>query len=271
MAECSQAESRASRRLCRPAVVHCSIHDEQNLYTINLIILLEHIDEAKGHERGQRRVRKIERRKTATMTDSRIVIFDLGGVVIDWNPRYLYRKLFRGDEIAVEHFLATVCTSAWNEEQDAGRPFAEGCAALKRLHPDRAEFIDAWFEQYEDMLGGEIPGTVEVLRELRSRRIPTYALSNWSAETFPIALRRFECLSWFKGVLLSGEVKLLKPDPRIFEVFAQTFQIDPSQAIFIDDRRDNVEAAIEFGMRGIVFTDSQGLRAELAAAGLVGD
>jgi 2-haloacid dehalogenase len=205
------------------------------------------------------------------MTRDCVAVFDLGGVVIDWNPRYLYRKLFNGNETAMERFLAAVCTSSWNEQQDAGRSFAEACGSLKRLHPDKAELIDAWFQRYEEMLGGEIPGTVDILRELRSRSVPIYALSNWSAETFPIAVNRFECLSWFNGVLLSGEVKVLKPDRRIFEIFLDTFRIEPSRAIYIDDRSENVEAAIELGMFGILFSDSCGLRAELTRAGVIVD
>ena len=200
-----------------------------------------------------------------------VAIFDLGGVVIDWNPRYLYRKLFNDNETAMEDFLATVCTSSWNAQQDAGRSFVDGCDSLKQLHPDKAKLIDAWFQRYEEMLGGEIPGTVDILRELRSRSVPIYALSNWSAETFPIALNRFECLSWFNGVLLSGEVKVLKPDRRIFEIFFDTFRIEPSRGIYIDDRSENVEAAIELGMRGVVFRDSRALRAELTGAGVIVD
>jgi 2-haloacid dehalogenase len=205
------------------------------------------------------------------MAHNCVAIFDLGGVVIDWNPRYLYRKLFNGDETAMEDFLAAVCTSSWNEQQDAGRSFADGCDGLKRLHPDKAELIDAWFERYEEMLGGETPGTVEILRELRSRSVPIYALSNWSAETFPIARKRFECLSWFNGVLLSGEAKVLKPDRRIFEIFLDTFRIEPSRAVYIDDRSENVETAIELGMSGIVFRDARTLRVELTRAGLIVD
>ena len=205
------------------------------------------------------------------MTKDRVAIFDLGGVVIDWNPRYLYRKLFNGNETEMEYFLAAVCTSSWNAQQDAGRPFAEGCESLKRLHPDKAKLIDAWFERYGEMLGGEIPGTVDILRELRSRSVPIYALSNWSAETFPIAVNRFECLSWFNGVLLSGQVKALKPDRRIFEIFLETFPIEPSRAIYIDDTSENVGTAVELGMRGVVFKDSAGLRTELTRAGLLID
>jgi 2-haloacid dehalogenase len=203
------------------------------------------------------------------MAQRSVAIFDLGGVVIDWNPRYLYRKLFDGNDRAMEHFLATVCTPSWNELQDGGRTFADACASLKATHPGETELIDAWFKRYDEMLAGEIPGTVEMLREMRSRGITLYALSNWSTETFPMALSRFECLKWFQGVLLSGEVRLLKPDRRIFEVFLKTFAIDPARAIYIDDRRANVEVAASFGMRGILFTDSRSLRAELMGEGSI--
>src|SRR5260370_28245493 len=128
----------------------------------------------------------------------------------------------------MESCRAAVCTSSWTAQQDAGRPFADGCCSLKRLHPDKAKLIDAWFERYEEMLGGEIPGTVDILRELRARSVAIYALSNWSAETFPIAVNRFECLSWFNGVLLSGHGKGVKPDRRIFELFLDTFRIAPT-------------------------------------------
>jgi 2-haloacid dehalogenase len=196
-----------------------------------------------------------------------IAVFDLGGVLIDWDPRYLYRKLFDGNPEAMEDFLATVCTQSWNEEQDAGRPFADACALLKLDHPRRAPLIDAWFLRYDEMLAGPIAGTVDILAKLNSRGVPLYALSNWSAETFPAALKRFEFLKWFRGVMLSGEVKLLKPDPRIFELFLKTFAIDPAFTVYIDDRESNVEAAIACGMRGIVFTDPDALRTDLAGLG----
>jgi 2-haloacid dehalogenase len=206
------------------------------------------------------------------MTSERTVaVFDLGGVLIDWNPRYLYRKLFDGDDRAMEHFLATVCTASWNDQQDAGRTFAEGCTLLKKIHPGEADLIDAWIERYAEMLGGEIPGTVEILGELRSAGTPLYALSNWSIETFPIAQKRFEFLKWFRGVLLSGEVRLTKPDRRIFELFLKTFAIEPARAVYIDDRRDNVEAASALGMRGLLFTDPRCLRTELVRIGLIED
>ncbi|MGB7129744.1 MAG: HAD family phosphatase [Candidatus Sulfotelmatobacter sp.] len=202
------------------------------------------------------------------MADRSIAVFDLGGVLVDWNPRYLYRKLFGGDDAAMEHFLANICTSEWNLQQDAGRSFAEGCALLKSQHPNYAEFIDAWFGRHHEMVAGPISGTVEILAALREREVPLYALSNWSAETFPAARRRFDFLQWFRGILLSGEVRLIKPDRRIFQLFLDTFGIDAARAIYVDDLLPNVEAARTLGMHGILFTDPAQLRLELAKIGL---
>jgi 2-haloacid dehalogenase len=198
-----------------------------------------------------------------------MAVFDLGGVLIDWNPRYLYRKLFAGDDTAMEHFLATVCTQSWNAQQDAGRPFAEACASLKLEHPAHADLIDAWPARQQEMVAGPIPGTVDILAELRARQVPLYALSNWSAETFPLSLKRFDFLHWFQGIVLSGDVRLLKPDPRIFQVFFQTHAIDPAHAVYIDDVEPNVDAATALGMHGIVFTDPPALRSELVKLGLL--
>ena len=199
----------------------------------------------------------------------RVVVFDLGGVLVDWDPRYLYRKLFAGDAAAMEHFLANVCTHSWNEQQDAGRPFAEACALLKKAHPDKAQLIDAWIDRHDEMFSGAIPGSVEILAELRERGVPVYALTNWSAETFPAARARFQFFEWFRGILVSADVKLLKPDARIYQAFLQKFAIDPAHAIYIDDRRNNVDAAIALGMHGIVFTGAPALRAELTRLGLL--
>ena len=197
-----------------------------------------------------------------------VAVFDLGGVLIDWNPRYLYRKLFQ-HEADMEHFLANICTPEWNRQLDAGQSFAKACAALKVEHANSAEAIDAWFERFDEMMAGPIAGTVDILSELREREVPIYALSNWSAETFPIALRRFDFLQWFQGILLSGKVRLLKPDPRIFQLFCETFDVDPAHAVYIDDSRPNSEAAAALGMYGIHFTDSNALRAELGQIGLL--
>jgi 2-haloacid dehalogenase len=197
------------------------------------------------------------------------VVFDLGGVLIDWNPRYLYRKLFHGDEAAMELFLSTVCTSDWNAQQDAGRTFAEAESVLKQQFPDHAEMIDAWFARHGEMVNGPIQGTVDILAELRAQGTPIYALSNWSIETYPTAEKRFDFLKWFNGILLSGNVRLIKPDPRIFQLFFKTHGIDPADAIYIDDLPRNVKSATAQGMYGIVFTNPQALRIELAKLGLL--
>ncbi len=198
-----------------------------------------------------------------------VAVFDLGGVLIDWNPRYLYRKIFGADEAAMEHFLANICTSNWNTQQDAGRTLAEGCELLKKQHPEHAEYIDAWLHRYDEMLGGPIQGTVDILSELRARGVPVYALSNWSSETFPAAQRRFKFLNWFDGMVLSGNVKLIKPDPRIFHLLFDTHAVRPAESVYIDDLPHNVETANALGMHGIRFTDSAALRAELVSIGLL--
>ena len=195
-------------------------------------------------------------------------VFDLGGVLIDWDPRYLYRKLL-ADEREVEEFLATVCTPAWNLEQDRGRPFAEGVAELVERHPVHAAAIAAYHERWPEMLGGDIPGAVELLAELRTTGLPLYALTNWSAETFVLARQRFEFLDWFDGLLVSGEERIIKPDPAIFELLADRFGLDPGSSVYIDDSDANVAAAAALGFDAVRFTGAGQLRRDLAARRLV--
>ena len=196
------------------------------------------------------------------------VVFDLGGVLIDWDPRYLYRKLL-DDEAAVEEFLATVCTPEWNAEQDRGRPFAEGVAELVERHPVHAAAITAYHERWPEMLGGAVGGTVEVLAELRAAGVPVYALTNWSAETFGIARERFEFLEWFDGVLVSGEERMIKPDPAIFRLLLDRFGLDPGAAFYVDDSPANVAAADRLGFDAVRFTSPAQLRRDLEARGLL--
>jgi len=198
-----------------------------------------------------------------------IVVFDLGGVLIDWDPRHLYRKLFADDEAAMEHFLATVCTREWHRHHDAGRSFAESARILKDQHPDKAELIDAFGARQDEMMAGPIAGTVEILKALRDRGTPLYALSNWPAEGFSMACQRFDFLGWFRGVVISGEVGAIKPQPRIYEALLERFAIDPLSAIFIDDVEANVAAARPFGMHAIHFTNPAALRTELVSLGLL--
>jgi 2-haloacid dehalogenase len=196
------------------------------------------------------------------------VVFDLGGVLIDWDPRLLYRKLL-ADEAAVEEFLATVCTPEWNAEQDRGRPFAEAVAELVERHPAHAAAITAYHERWTEMLGGEIPGTVAVLAELRAAGVPLYALSNWSAETFRLTRGRFPFLEWFDGLVVSGEEGVTKPDRRIFELLIERFGLVPAATLFVDDSAANVTAARDLGLDAVRFRDAAGLRRDLAARGLL--
>jgi 2-haloacid dehalogenase len=197
------------------------------------------------------------------------VVFDLGGVLIDWDPRYLYRKLL-DDEAAVEEFLATVCTPEWNAEQDRGRPFAEGVAELVERHPVHAVAITAYHERWPEMLGGAVGGTVEVLAELGAAGVPVYALTNWSAETFGVARERFEFLEWFDGVLVSGEERMIKPDPAIFRLLLDRFGLDPGATFYVDDSEPNVEAAGRLGFDAVRFRTPARLRRDLEARRLLG-
>ena len=198
-----------------------------------------------------------------------VVVFDLGGVLIDWNPRYLYRKRFAGDEAAMEHFLTHVCTPEWNVQQDAGRSFAEAFAALSSAHPSQRPHIEAWLSGFDDMMSGPISGTVEILAELRQRGTPLYALSNWSAETFPCAQRRFEFLGWFRDIAISGALKLSKPDPRFYQHLLNKHALTPQQTIFIDDAPHNIAAASALSLHALHFTTPEALRRDLVALGML--
>jgi 2-haloacid dehalogenase len=198
-----------------------------------------------------------------------IVIFDLGGVLIEWDPRHLYRKHFGGDDAAMEEFLRAVCSPEWNRGQDAGRSFAEGAGLLKALHPDKAELIDLYRARFDEMMPGPIAGSVAILAELRRRGTPLYALSNFSAETYPSTFARFEFLRWFRGIVISGEVRAIKPEPEIYRALIETYAIDPQRAVFIDDVALNAEAATAFGIHAIHFTTPAALRAELVELGLL--
>ena len=199
---------------------------------------------------------------------TKAVVFDLGGVLIDWDPRHLYRKLL-ADEAAVEEFLATVCTPEWNAELDRGRPFAEGVAELVERHPEHAANIAAYHERWPEMLAGEIGGSVEVLAELRAAGMPLYALTNWSAETFAITRHRFEFLDWFDGLVVSGQERMTKPDPAIFRLLLDRFGLDPAATVFVDDAEANVAAARRLGIDAIRFTGPEDLRRELVARRLL--
>lgn len=191
------------------------------------------------------------------------VVFDLGGVLIDWNPRHLYRSLFE-DEAEMEAFLRDVCSPAWNLEQDRGRPFAEAIELLSAEFPAYATLIAAYFERWPEMLRGPIDDTVEILRELRDAgRVRLFALTNWSAETFHHALERFSFLEWFDGIVVSGREGLVKPDPAIYRLLTDRYGLDPGRTLFIDDVERNVEGARTAGLQAIHFECPAALRREL--------
>jgi 2-haloacid dehalogenase len=200
----------------------------------------------------------------------RAVVFDLGGVLIDWDPRYLYRKLFDGRDAEMEAFLSDVTTKEWNLRQDAGRSWAEAVEELCIAHPDQRHLIEAYAGRWEEMLGGPIDGAVAVLAELREAGVPLYALSNWSAETFPRAREIYEFLGWFDGTVISGELGITKPDPRIYEHLLETFELVPTDVFFTDDLDANVEAARALGIEAVVFRGPEPLRRDLVSAGFLG-
>lgn len=169
----------------------------------------------------------------------------------------------------MEEFLAKVCTQAWNEEQDRGRPFAEGVRLLCEAHPHLADEIRAYDRRWGEMLKGEIRESVRCLAELRRRAVPLFALTNWSAEKFPLARTRFSFLAWFEGVLVSGEVGLKKPDPQIFALAAERFSLAPGATLYVDDTAANVEAAAALGFRAHRYTDPADLRRALVRCGLL--
>ncbi len=187
------------------------------------------------------------------------VVFDLGGVLLDWDPRHLYRKLF-DDEDEMERFLAEICTLQWHAAHDLGLPAEQSCAALAARHPEHAQAIFAWARRSEEMIGGPIAGTVAILRELLDRGVRCYALTNMEAETFPGRARRFEFMRWFAGTVVSGFERIAKPDPAIFRLLLTRFALTPSRTLLIDDSQANVAAARALGIQTILFSTPPELR-----------
>ena len=197
-----------------------------------------------------------------------VVVYDLGGVLIDWNPRHLYRKLIE-DETTMEWFLAEVCHTAWNEEQDRGRSFAAAIEEAAARHPEYRPLIEAYFERWAEMMAGEIEGAVAILEELRTSGHELHALTNWSAETFLHARERFAFLEWFESILVSADVGLIKPDPAIFRLLLERIGRTPAECIYIDDNPKNVASAAALGLDAIAFQGAPELRAELEGRGLL--
>jgi len=204
------------------------------------------------------------------MAQTDTIIFDLGGVLIDWNPHYVFHDDYFDTTETRDYFFGHVCTPDWNENQDAGYPIAKATEERIALFPEWEKEIRDYYGRWTEMLGGPIPETVDIFRELKQNTgLKIYALTNWSAETFPVALDRFEFLHWFDGRLVSGEEKTRKPFPDFYQKLIDKFSINPSSAIFIDDNLRNVKAAETHGMISIHFTNADELKKTLNEMGLV--
>lgn len=201
------------------------------------------------------------------MTEKPVVIFDLGAVLIDWNPRYLYQKLF-DDEQAMEAFLRDICSPAWNAEQDRGRTWQEAVDLLTAEHPEHRDLIHAYRDRWDEMLKGPIDGSVAILERLDSEGYELHALTNWSSETFPIARELYGFLARFRTILVSGEERLIKPDVEIFKLMLARIGYPAERCVFIDDSARNIEAAAALGFDAIPFSTSEQLQGDLEERGM---
>jgi len=202
------------------------------------------------------------------MNDINTIVFDLGGVLIDWNPDYVYRDVIP-DEKERKWFYENICTPDWNEEQDAGRTLHEATELLVKKFPEQELNIRLYYDRWEDMLGGPIHDTVEILRHLKfGTDKKLYALTNWSHETFPVALERYDFLHWFDGRLVSGEEKTRKPFPEIYQKLIGRFNIDPISAIYVDDNKRNLAPAKELGFTTIHFSSPHQFKNALKESGI---
>lgn len=202
------------------------------------------------------------------MKKTNTIIFDLGGVLIDWNPRYMYRSIFKTEK-EIDWFLENITTHDWNENQDAGYPIANATEDLVSKYPEWENEIRAYYGRWKEMLGGPIQETVEIFRGLKkSGNLKSYALTNWSAETFPIAMEYYEFLHWFDGIVVSGVEKTRKPFHEFYQRLLDRYNVNAAEAIFIDDNFRNVKAAEELGIKTIHFQDADQLRSALNNSGI---
>jgi 2-haloacid dehalogenase len=195
------------------------------------------------------------------------VAFDLGGVLIDWDPRYVYRELF-ADPADMEEFLASVCTDDWHRAHDLGVDITRSCEALAVEHREQRDLIMVWAERGEQMVAGQFDATVEILAEVKAAGLPCYSLSNMEPDAFRVRRARFPFMDWFDGHVISGLEGVAKPDPRIFEILLRRHELRPEHTVFIDDQARNITAARELGLIGLVFSSPAQLRSDLQALGL---
>jgi 2-haloacid dehalogenase len=197
------------------------------------------------------------------------VVFDIGNVLIGWDPRNLYRKLFVDRPDEMEWFLANVTTNEWNLEQDRGRSFAEAVALLLPGQPEHLhDYIRAYHERWMEMLSGEIAGTVAILDALHAAGIPLYAITNWNQDQFRLTRAQYRLFERFQGIVVSGEERLVKPDPAIFRTLFDRYGVRAAESVFIDDSPKNVSASEALGMRAVLFESPEQLARDLLALGL---
>jgi 2-haloacid dehalogenase len=194
------------------------------------------------------------------------VVFDLGGVLIRWQPEAAFRGVLEPAEI--DEFLTEIDFHEWNRALDAGRPMLEAEAEIEERFPHRSGVIAAYRTNFRHTLVGEVDGTADIVRELADAGVRLLALTNWSAESFPVARELFPVLSRFEAIVVSGEERLVKPDPRIFRTVIERHELDPERTVYIDDSAANVAAAGELGLVAVQFTDAWPLRRELIRLGL---
>ncbi len=191
------------------------------------------------------------------------IIWDLGNVLIDWNPKYVFDKQIK-DEEKRKYFFQNICTMDWNEAQDAGYPIKQATEDLVAKHPDWKEHIEAYYGRWEEMLGGPIEGTVQIYNDLKQTTdLKFYALTNWSHELFPVALQRYPFLHLFDGRVVSGEEKMRKPDPRFYKLLLDRYALKAAEVLFIDDNERNIRAAETLGIKSIWFKNPQQLTVDL--------
>ena len=196
------------------------------------------------------------------------VVFDVGGVLLDWDPEYLYRQLI-SDEEERHWFLTEVCSPEWNAAQDAGRTWADATSELSARFPEHSALIDAYAERWEEMIAGPIDDSVAVLEELRGGGVPTYALTNFSAEKWDVAKDRWSFLDGFDGKVVSGVVGVTKPDPEIYRILLDQYRLEPARTFYTDDVASNVEAARQLGVAAELFVDASTLRRQLIDRGVL--
>ncbi|WP_422374804.1 HAD family hydrolase [Roseibium sp.] len=197
------------------------------------------------------------------------VVFDIGNVLIEWNPEHLYSRLIP-DEKERRHFLESVCSMDWNLEQDLGRSWEEAVYALSQQHPDKVDLIAAYSRHWHEMVPGEVPGTLSLLEALKASGTPLYAITNFSNEKFAECQSRFPFLkSSFLDIVISAEERLIKPDPAIYQRLFDRNGLDPKTCLFIDDSEQNIATARQLGMKGHHFKEAERLRQDLLELGLL--